>query len=225
MKNNFLFLAIACLTVQFAAAQTTQTRSFMIGPTFGLNKTSYVTDGTYSGFPTVQAPAGAFGGLDASYQLNHWLLGAKLLYQKQTYQATYPPFEYIIGDGPLPPAIYRTDTDYHLLSLPFSVGYRLTPGTRLQWFLGGTVEFNYTAETGQQTMFTSTGIHTVTDKATFGPVLDLGYGAQTTLRYAVSPQVALQFEPAVRYNPKDGYLLRARESYQLRGAFSVLVKL
>lgn len=223
MRSSFLFLAIACLTVQFVYAQSTPTRSFMIGPTVGFNKTNYVDEEFYMNYTLITIPPGVYGGVDASYQLNRWLIGAKLLYEKQTRQVSTPIPEYIIDPfNPNPARVFRVDYDYNVITMPLSVGYSLTPSTRLQWYVGGNVAFDYVAATGRQTIFSSSGIST-TDNATFSPRLNLGYSLQTTLRYAVTPQVALQLEPAARYNPAGDHQIR--DSYQFRGALAVLVKL
>ncbi|MBO0952823.1 outer membrane beta-barrel protein [Fibrella forsythiae] len=225
MKNSFLpLLAIACLTIQFACAQSTPTRTFMIGPTIGFNKTNYVDEEFYMNYTLITVPPGVYGGVDASYQLNHWLIGAKLLYEKRTNQVSTPIPEYIIDPlYPNPARVFRADYDYNVITMPLSVGYSLTaPTTRLQWYVGGNVAFEYVAATGRQTVFSSTGIST-SDNATATPRVNLGYGLQTTLRYTVTPQVVLQLEPTARYNPAGNHQIR--DSYQFRGAFSVLVKL
>jgi len=224
MRSSFLFLAIACLTVQFASAQSTPTRSFMIGPTVGFNKTNYVSEELHVGYTQIDIPTNVYGGVDASYQLNRWLVGAKLLYQTQIRQASTPIPEYYIDiNNPDPVKVFRTDSDYRLITVPLSVGYRLTPDSRLQWYAGGTVAFDFIAATGKYTNFSSIGITTTTNKAAITSRLGIGYGLHTTLRYALTPQVALQIEPMVHYTSAGDHQIR--DSYQCRGAFAVLVKL
>ncbi|ARK11531.1 outer membrane beta-barrel protein [Fibrivirga algicola] len=224
MKATYLLIAFSCLTTQLVLAQSTPKRSFMIGPTVGVNKTSYVDEDIHLNYTQIHIPTSAYGGLDASYQVNRWLVGAKLLYQRQTLQASFLASDYYIDiTNPDPNRVFRFDSEYHLITAPLSIGYRLAPNSRLQWYVGGGIAFEYRAQTGKRTTFTSAGSTTTTDTGIVAPRVELGYGVQTTLRYAVTPQVTFQLEPAVRYNPAGNYQIR--DSYQYRGAFAVLVSL
>ncbi|RYF75170.1 MAG: hypothetical protein EOO39_07325 [Cytophagaceae bacterium] len=220
MKIRFLLLAVACLLAHFASAQSVPSRLFMLGPVIGFKKVDYIKKEDDLLGPSVYIPTGIYGGIDGSYQVNRWLFGAKLLYQKITYQST--PSEFTSGSSPY--RLLREDSDYRIVTVPLSVGYRLAGTTRFQWYIGGAVMSDLIIDTGNETRFTTGGIQTTTNDATRPTTLSLGYGAQTTVRYTVSPNVTLQLEPSVQYNSKAGFPLRLYSNYQFRGAFSLLFK-
>ncbi|WP_375445131.1 hypothetical protein [uncultured Fibrella sp.] len=224
MKTPFLLLAFACLTIRFATAQSTATRSFMIGPTIGIDKMTYTNTAGYVGdLSAYSSPVIANYGLDASYQVNRFLVGVKALYRQQAFQQLLSVIPVTTLVVPQP----QFNRDLRVISVPITVGYRLTPEAHFQWYIGATVAADYLLSTANETLFDGANTLPVSnsDKSELGRSLNVGFGAQTTLRYQLTPVFSLQLEPAMRYYPHGGFPTRTQNNYQYQSTLSVLVKL
>lgn len=222
MKNPFLLLAFACLANQFATAQSTPTRSFMIGPTIGINHMSYSSPAGYVGdLSAYSSPVTAIYGLDASYQVNRFLFGVKALYRQQAFQHILSVIPTSVEPQP------RFNRDLRVVSVPITVGYQITPEARFRWYVGANISADYLLSVANETLFD--GRNTVpvsnSDKSELGRSLNIGFGAQTTLKYQLTPGIGLQLEPAFCYYPHGGFPTITHNNYQFQSTFPVLVKL
>lgn len=196
----------------------------MLGPTVGTDQVSYLNTGGYVGSPSFASPNGITIGLDGSHQVNRLLFGAKILYTKRHCETT--PSLSLFDPGFSPYRLLRVDTDLQVLTVPLSVGYRLTPESRFHWYIGGTVAAEYLLKTSDLTLLTNTGLITSPspDKSDYGNSVNIGFGAQTTFRYQLTPLIGAQLEPALRYYLRGGFPTKVYSNYQFQAAFSLLVK-
>lgn len=222
MKTPFLLIAGAFLLAQSASAQSVPTRLFMLGPTVGIDQMSYINTGGYVGSPTYSSPTGLYVGIDASYQENRLLIGAKVLYMNRLSRVKSPP-------NPPNPEDYvnATETDLQVLTVPLSISYRLLRGSRFQWFIGGNIGVEYLLSTSRTRYYMNddTVLGTLQlSKRDFGKSVNIGYGTQTTFRYQLTSLISLQAEPALRYYPGGGFPTKVYSNYQFQGALSILFK-
>jgi hypothetical protein len=222
MKNRFSFLAVACLTVQLAIAQSAPTRSFMIGPTLGIDQMGYANPAGYVGdLSTYSSPATATFGIDASYQINRLLFGVKALYKQL-------PFQHILAaPGSVAQPQPRFDRELRVINVPISLGYQIKSQAQFDWYIGVNLAADYLLSVANETLFDGSNTLPVRnpDKSELGRPLNIGYGAQTTLRYQLTPVVTLQIEPTLRYYPRGGFPTVTHNNYQFQGLFSALFKL
>lgn len=164
-------------------------------------------------------PGGLSFGVEGSYQSRRCLVDAKLLYQRRTYRIR--PYDYDPGFSPY--RVLQIDTDFSVLTIPFSVSYRLTRDANFQWFIGGSIAAEYLLKTGKRTIYTTDGVKPGLADSYIGIPIILGI--QTTFRYPVLPNATLQLEPALRHYPTDGFPANATGTFQFQGTAAVLVTL
>ncbi|MEZ0540409.1 outer membrane beta-barrel protein [Fibrella arboris] len=223
MGTRSLLVAGACLVGQLACAQSVPARSFMLGPSVGIDQLLYVNSAEYVGSPTYSSPSSLNVGIDASYQVNRLLIGTKVLYTNRLSRVKSPihppnPEDYVSA----------TETDLHVLTVPLSMGYRLTHEGRFQWFIGGNVGVEYLLSNSRTRYYMGddTVLGTVQlSKSDFGKSVNIGYGVQTTLRYQLTPLIGLQAEPALRYYPRGGFPTKLYNNYQFQSTFAILVNI
>ncbi|MBO0952822.1 hypothetical protein [Fibrella forsythiae] len=113
MASRSLLVFGDCLLAQLANGQSVSSHPFMLGPSVGFDWVSYVNGTGYVRAPTYSSPTGLHVGIDASYQVNRLLVGAKMLYTNRLSRVDSPP------DPPNPEDyISMSETDLHVLTVP-----------------------------------------------------------------------------------------------------------